>query len=93
MRSTYYVSIEDLFFENVVHYTCLQNNFLFNPFVERYDILCGPRGEDDVTGVLGEMGYSSEQVYKFQETSSYIGQTFAKNRSQAHIFSTVENEL
>lgn len=30
-----------------------------------YDILCGPRGEDDVTGVLGEMGYSSDQVYKF----------------------------
>jgi cytochrome-b5 reductase len=30
-----------------------------------YDALCGPRGEQDVSGVLAEMGYSSEQVYKF----------------------------
>jgi len=30
-----------------------------------YDALCGPRGEQGVAGTLGEMGYSSEQVYKF----------------------------
>jgi len=30
-----------------------------------YDILCGPRGEEEITGVLGEIGYSTEQVYKF----------------------------
>jgi len=29
------------------------------------EIMCGPRGEADVTGLLGEMGYSSDQVYKF----------------------------
>lgn len=30
-----------------------------------YKALCGPREEKDVTGILGEMGYSAEQVYKF----------------------------
>jgi cytochrome-b5 reductase len=30
-----------------------------------YDILCGPRDDKTVTGVLGDMGYSSDQVYKF----------------------------
>mmetsp|Transcript_217 Transcript_217/g.342 ORF Transcript_217/g.342 Transcript_217/m.342 type:complete len:346 (-) Transcript_217:32-1069(-) len=30
-----------------------------------YDILCGPRTEEQVTGVLGEMGYLKYQVYKF----------------------------
>jgi cytochrome-b5 reductase len=30
-----------------------------------YDILCGPRNEEEVTGVLGEMGYVKDQVYKF----------------------------
>lgn len=30
-----------------------------------YDILCGGRTEEGVTGVLGEMGYNSDQVYKF----------------------------
>jgi 2-polyprenylphenol hydroxylase and related flavodoxin oxidoreductases len=30
-----------------------------------YDILCGPRNEEQVTGVLGEMGYVHDQVYKF----------------------------
>ena len=30
-----------------------------------YDALSGPRGEDEVKGVLAEMGYSSSQVYKF----------------------------
>lgn len=30
-----------------------------------YDILCGPRDKKEVTGVLGEMGYSQDQVYKF----------------------------
>jgi cytochrome-b5 reductase len=30
-----------------------------------YDILCGPRNEDNVTGVLGELGYRKYQVYKF----------------------------
>ena len=31
-----------------------------------YDALCGPRDEQDsVKGVLGEMGYKPEQVYKF----------------------------
>jgi len=30
-----------------------------------YDALCGPRTEKEVAGVLAEMGYSAEQVYKF----------------------------
>ena len=30
-----------------------------------YDALSGPRTEKEVTGVLAEMGYSAEQVYKF----------------------------
>lgn len=30
-----------------------------------YDILCGERGSEEVTGLLGEMGYSKDQVYKF----------------------------
>lgn len=30
-----------------------------------YTALCGPRGEDDVKGMLAEMGYKKEQVYKF----------------------------
>jgi cytochrome-b5 reductase len=30
-----------------------------------YNALSGPRGEDDVKGLLGEMGYSQNQVYKF----------------------------
>jgi cytochrome-b5 reductase len=30
-----------------------------------YNAMCGPRGEKDVGGVLGSMGYASEQVYKF----------------------------
>ena len=30
-----------------------------------YDALSGPRGEDEVKGVLGKMGYSPSQVYKF----------------------------
>lgn len=30
-----------------------------------YDILCGPRDDKNITGVLGEMGYSQDQVYKF----------------------------
>ena len=30
-----------------------------------YQILCGPRNEKEVTGILGELGYTSEQVYKF----------------------------
>lgn len=30
-----------------------------------YEALCGPRSESEVTGVLGELGYSSEQVFKF----------------------------
>lgn len=30
-----------------------------------YEALCGPRDSEEVTGVLGEMGYTSEQVYKF----------------------------
>ena len=31
-----------------------------------YDILCGPRDDKNITGVLEEMGYSQHQVYKFQ---------------------------
>jgi len=30
-----------------------------------YDALCGARGEEGLTGVLAEMGYSAGQVYKF----------------------------
>ena len=30
-----------------------------------YNALCGPRNEEEVTGLLGEMGYSSSQVFKF----------------------------
>lgn len=30
-----------------------------------YDVLSGPRGEDELKGVLAEVGYTKEQVYKF----------------------------
>jgi len=30
-----------------------------------YDIFCGPRSDTEVTGILKDMGYSAEQVYKF----------------------------
>jgi len=30
-----------------------------------YNAFCGPRGEDEVKGLLADMGYSKEQVYKF----------------------------
>jgi len=30
-----------------------------------YESLCGPRTEEDVSGVLGEMGYNSDQIFKF----------------------------
>jgi cytochrome-b5 reductase len=30
-----------------------------------YELLCGQRNEAEVTGVLGELGYSAEQVFKF----------------------------
>lgn len=30
-----------------------------------YNALCGPRDEDDIKGLLADMGYSKEQVYKF----------------------------
>jgi len=30
-----------------------------------YNALCGPRGEDEVKGMLGDMGYKKDQVYKF----------------------------
>lgn len=30
-----------------------------------YDVLSGPRGEEEVKGVLSEIGYTSSQVYKF----------------------------
>mmetsp|Transcript_9712 Transcript_9712/g.19763 ORF Transcript_9712/g.19763 Transcript_9712/m.19763 type:complete len:185 (-) Transcript_9712:28-582(-) len=30
-----------------------------------YDSICGPRGDENVGGVLGSMGFSKEQVYKF----------------------------
>ena len=30
-----------------------------------YQLLCGPRNEPEVTGILGELGYSSSQVFKF----------------------------
>merc|ERR1711907_526411 len=28
-----------------------------------YDALCGPRGEEGLTGLLAQMGYAPEQVY------------------------------
>ena len=30
-----------------------------------YELLVGPRNEPEVTGILGELGYSSSQVFKF----------------------------
>lgn len=30
-----------------------------------YNALCGPREEESLTGLLSEMGYSADQVYKF----------------------------
>ena len=30
-----------------------------------YDALSGPRGEEELSGALKEMGYKKEQVYKF----------------------------
>ena len=30
-----------------------------------YNALCGPRGEEEVKGLLASMGYKKEQVYKF----------------------------
>ena len=30
-----------------------------------YDAICGPRDREEITGILGEMGYGPEQVYKF----------------------------
>ena len=30
-----------------------------------YELLCGPRNEKEVKGVLGELGYKPEQVFKF----------------------------
>ncbi|KAL7434650.1 hypothetical protein ACHAXM_004244 [Skeletonema potamos] len=30
-----------------------------------YEVLCGPRNEPEVKGILGELGYSSSQVFKF----------------------------
>jgi cytochrome-b5 reductase len=30
-----------------------------------YDMLCGPRNESEVGGILGGLGYSSSQVFKF----------------------------
>lgn len=31
-----------------------------------YETVCGDRSSpDDVTGILGDLGYSSEKVYKF----------------------------
>lgn len=30
-----------------------------------YNVFCGPRDEKEITGILGEMGYKPEQVYKF----------------------------
>lgn len=30
-----------------------------------YTMLCGPRNESEVTGILGELGYTSKQVFKF----------------------------
>lgn len=30
-----------------------------------YEVLCGPRDQKELTGLLADMGYSAEQVYKF----------------------------
>jgi cytochrome-b5 reductase len=30
-----------------------------------YNALCGPRAEKEIKGLLAELGYSAEQVYKF----------------------------
>ncbi|KAL3810577.1 hypothetical protein ACHAXA_002441 [Cyclostephanos tholiformis] len=30
-----------------------------------YELICGPRNESEVTGILGALGYSSRQVFKF----------------------------
>eukprot|EP00578_Thalassiosira_sp_NH16_P015482 CAMPEP_0181128318 /NCGR_PEP_ID=MMETSP1071-20121207/28690_1 /TAXON_ID=35127 /ORGANISM="Thalassiosira sp., Strain NH16" /LENGTH=289 /DNA_ID=CAMNT_0023214161 /DNA_START=153 /DNA_END=1022 /DNA_ORIENTATION=+ len=30
-----------------------------------YKLLCGPRDEPEVTGILGELGYTAKQVFKF----------------------------
>mmetsp|Transcript_2264 Transcript_2264/g.7329 ORF Transcript_2264/g.7329 Transcript_2264/m.7329 type:complete len:93 (+) Transcript_2264:122-400(+) len=30
-----------------------------------YDLLCGPRGEEELTGLLADMGYTAGQVHKF----------------------------
>uniref|UniRef100_A0A7S4IVV7 Oxidoreductase FAD/NAD(P)-binding domain-containing protein n=2 Tax=Odontella aurita TaxID=265563 RepID=A0A7S4IVV7_9STRA len=30
-----------------------------------YEALCGPRGESEIKGVLADMGYKKNQVYKF----------------------------
>jgi len=30
-----------------------------------YNAICGPRGDDEIKGLLAEMGYKKEQVYKF----------------------------
>merc|ERR1712176_685179 len=30
-----------------------------------YTAFCGPRGEDEVKGMLADMGYKKDQVYKF----------------------------
>jgi len=30
-----------------------------------YNALCGPREDENLTGLLGEMGYKADQVYKF----------------------------
>lgn len=30
-----------------------------------YKALCGPREDEELTGVLADMGYKKEQVYKF----------------------------
>jgi len=30
-----------------------------------YDIMCGPRNEDDVKGYLSDLGFDKDQVYKF----------------------------
>ena len=30
-----------------------------------YDIFCGPRDEEEITGILGELGYTKDQVVKF----------------------------
>ena len=30
-----------------------------------YNVLCGPREDEELSGVLADMGYKKEQVYKF----------------------------